>query len=157
MGDLSADAKPLSDKDSLGIAMQSMISNLRTTAGIADQIANGDLTVSPKPLSDKDVLGIALEQMVERLRGVVADALSAADNVSPGSQQLSASSEQVSQGATEQAASAEEASASMEEMAANIKQNADNAAQTEKIAWTARVTASPLASASLADWRAIFS
>ncbi|TBA65728.1 HAMP domain-containing methyl-accepting chemotaxis protein [Rhizobium ruizarguesonis] len=134
MGDLSADAKPLSDKDSLGIAMQSMISNLRTTAGIADQIANGDLTVSPKPLSDKDVLGIALEQMVERLRGVVADAISAAENVSSGSQELSASSEQVSQGATEQAASAEEASASMEEMASNIKQNADNAAQTEKIA-----------------------
>ncbi len=31
MGDLSTDAKPLSDKDTLGIAMQSMISNLRTT------------------------------------------------------------------------------------------------------------------------------
>ncbi|MGO7036291.1 methyl-accepting chemotaxis protein [Rhizobium ruizarguesonis] len=134
MGDLSTDARPLSDKDTLGIAMQSMISNLRTTAGIADQIANGDLTVSPKPLSDKDALGIALEQMVERLRGVVADAISAAENVSSGSQELSASSEQVSQGATEQAASAEEASASMEEMASNIKQNADNAAQTEKIA-----------------------
>ncbi|MBY5571544.1 HAMP domain-containing protein [Rhizobium leguminosarum] len=134
LGDLSTDAKPLSDKDTLGIAMQSMISNLRTTAGIADQIANGDLTVSPKPLSDKDALGIALEQMVERLRGVVADAISAAENVSSGSQELSASSEQVSQGATEQAASAEEASASMEEMASNIKQNADNAAQTEKIA-----------------------
>ncbi|WP_434711421.1 methyl-accepting chemotaxis protein [Rhizobium sp. YTUHZ045] len=134
MGDLTTDAKPLSDKDTLGIAMQSMIANLRTTAGIANQIANGDLTVSPKPLSDKDALGIALEQMVERLRGVVADAISAAENVSAGSQELSASSEQVSQGATEQAASAEEASASMEEMASNIKQNADNAAQTEKIA-----------------------
>ncbi|ANM12178.1 MULTISPECIES: HAMP domain-containing methyl-accepting chemotaxis protein [unclassified Rhizobium] len=133
-GDLSTDAMPLSDKDTLGIAMQSMISNLRTTAGIADQIANGDLTVSPKPLSDRDALGIALEQMVERLRGVVADAISAAENVSAGSQELSASSEQVSQGASEQAASAEEASASMEEMASNIKQNADNAAQTEKIA-----------------------
>ena len=111
-----------------------MTGNLRNTAGIADQIANGDLTVAPKPLSDKDTLGLALESMVERLRGVVADALSAADNVSSGSQELSASSEQLSQGATEQASSAEEASASMEEMASNIKQNADNAAQTEKIA-----------------------
>ncbi|EJB05599.1 methyl-accepting chemotaxis protein, partial [Rhizobium leguminosarum bv. trifolii WSM597] len=110
------------------------IANLRTTARIANQIANGDLTVSPKPLSDKDALGLALEQMVDRLRGVVADAISAAENVSAGSQELSASSEEVSQGATEQAASAEEASASMEEMASNIKQNADNAAQTEKIA-----------------------
>ncbi|MBP1843173.1 methyl-accepting chemotaxis protein [Rhizobium petrolearium] len=111
-----------------------MTGNLRNTASIADQIANGNLTVTPKPLSDKDTLGLALESMVERLRGVVADALSAANNVSSGSQELSASSEQLSQGATEQASSAEEASASMEQMAANIKQNADNAAQTEKIA-----------------------
>jgi len=111
-----------------------MTGNLRNTATIADQIANGDLTVKPKPMSDKDTLGVSLLSMVERLRGVVADALSASDNVSSGSQQLSAGSEQLSQGATEQASSAEEASASMEEMAANIKQNADNAAQTEKIA-----------------------
>ena len=111
-----------------------MTANLRITAALADKVADGDLTVQPKPLSEKDTLGIALERMVERLRGVVADALSASDNVSSGSQELSAASEQVSQGATEQASSAEEASASMEQMAANIKQNADNAAQTEKIA-----------------------
>ncbi|MCV3764683.1 methyl-accepting chemotaxis protein [Rhizobium sp. TRM95796] len=111
-----------------------MVGNLRNTAQIANQIANGDLTVTPKALSDKDMLGLSLESMVERLRGVVADAIAASVNVSSGSQELSASSEQVSQGATEQASAAEEASASMEEMAANIKQNADNAAQTEKIA-----------------------
>jgi methyl-accepting chemotaxis protein len=111
-----------------------MTGNLRNTAQIANEIANGDLTVSPKPLSDKDTLGISLASMVERLRGVVSDALSASDNVSSGSQELSSGAEQLSQGATEQASAAEEASASMEEMAANIKQNADNAAQTEKIA-----------------------
>jgi methyl-accepting chemotaxis protein len=110
-----------------------MTNNLRVTASMADQIADGDLTAQPKPLSDKDTLGLALERMVERLRGVINDATSAADNVSAGSQQLSSASEQVSQGATEQASAAEEASASMEQMAANIKQNADNAAQTEKI------------------------
>lgn len=114
--------------------INAMTGNLRDTASIADRIADGDLTVMPKPLSERDTLGLALERMVERLRGIVADALSASDNVSSGSQELSASSEQLSQGATEQASSAEEASASMEEMAANIKQNADNAAQTEKIA-----------------------
>ncbi len=111
-----------------------MTGNLRETARVADQIANGELTVNVKPLSDKDTLGISLKSMVERLRGVVGDALAAGDNVSSGSQELSASSEQLSQGATEQASAAEEASAAMEEMAANIKQNADNAAQTEKIA-----------------------
>ena len=107
----------------------------RATTAVAD-VAEGDLTKMVE-ITNKDEIGVLLGNvnvMIERLRGVVADALSASDNVSAGSQELSASSEQVSQGATEQAASAEEASASMEEMAANIKQNADNAAQTEKIA-----------------------
>ncbi|HWU61122.1 MAG TPA: HAMP domain-containing protein, partial [Ensifer sp.] len=134
IGDLSTDVVPASDRDVLGVAMRGMVTNLRETARVADQIANGDLTVNVKPMSEKDTLGLSLQSMVERLRGVVSDALSAADNVSSGSQQLSSGSEQLSQGATEQASSAEEASASMEEMAANIKQNADNAAQTEKIA-----------------------
>ncbi len=74
--------------------INTMTGNLRNTAGIADRIADGDLTVMPKPLSDRDTLGLALERMVERLRGIVADALSASDNVSSGSQELSASSEQ---------------------------------------------------------------
>ncbi len=136
IGDLNYEIQHKSNDEikDLVVSMQRMTSNLRNTAGLADKIADGDLTVEPTPLSDKDTLGMALLRMVERLRGVVADALSASDNVSAGSQELSASSEQISQGATEQAASAEEASASMEEMAANIKQNADNAAQTEKIA-----------------------
>ncbi|MDQ0321471.1 methyl-accepting chemotaxis protein [Pararhizobium capsulatum DSM 1112] len=107
----------------------------RATTAVGD-VAEGDLTKMVE-ITNNDEIGVLLGNvnvMIERLRGVVGDALSAADNVSAGSQELSASSEQVSQGATEQAASAEEASASMEEMAANIKQNADNAAQTEKIA-----------------------
>ncbi|MBW9088461.1 HAMP domain-containing protein [Rhizobium wenxiniae] len=136
IGDLNQDVQIKSNDEirDLVNTINVMTANLRNTADIADQIANGNLTVTPKPLSDKDTLGIALESMVQRLRGVVADALAAADNVSSGSQELSSSSEQLSQGATEQASSAEEASASMEQMAANIKQNADNAAQTEKIA-----------------------
>ena len=133
-GDLSVQPKPLSEKDTLGLSLEQMVKNLRQSAGVADQIAAGDLTVEPKPLSDKDTLGLALQSMVHRLRGIIGDALSAAHNVSSGSQQLSASSEELSQGATEQASSTEEASSSMEEMASNIKQNADNAQQTEIIA-----------------------
>ncbi|MDF0698422.1 methyl-accepting chemotaxis protein [Rhizobium sp. MC63] len=103
---------------------------------VVREVSEGDLT-KMADITSHDEIGELLGNvniMIERLRGVVADAISAAENVSSGSQELSASSEQVSQGATEQAASAEEASASMEQMAANIKQNADNAAQTEKIA-----------------------
>ena len=122
------------DHERMKNAINNLVDNLRNTAAIADQIAGGNLTVQPEPLSEKDMLGISLLSMVERLRGVVADALTASENVSAGSQQLSSASEQLSQGATEQASSAEEAAASMEQMASNIRQNADNAAQTEKIA-----------------------
>jgi len=133
-GDLSSDVKPLSEKDTLGIAMQGMTANLRQTAHVADKIASGDLTVSHKPLSDKDTLGLALASMVERLRGVISEVTTSARNVSAGSQELSATAEELSQGSTEQASSTEEASSSVEEMASNIRQNADNAAQTEKMA-----------------------
>jgi methyl-accepting chemotaxis protein len=115
-------------------ALNGMTANLRATAEVADAIAGGDLTVDIHRLSDKDTLGMALERMLEKLRAVVSEALSAADNVSAGSQELSSSAEELSQGATEQASSAEEASSSMEQMASNIKQNAENATQTEKIA-----------------------
>ena len=135
VGDLSQKVTVKSN-DEIGNVIgivDTMTGNLRASAAVADMIAEGYLTVQPKPLSDKDTLGQALERMVERLRGVVAGAVSAANNVTSGSQQLSSSAEQVSQGAAEQAAAAEQASASMEQMASNIKQNADNAAETEKI------------------------
>ncbi|MFL9823394.1 methyl-accepting chemotaxis protein [Rhodoplanes sp. SY1] len=136
IGDLSQEITVKSNDEikDLVDSLNQMTDNLRTNAQVADTIANGDLTVRVERFSDKDTLGIALERMVAKLRQVVAESLSAADNVSAGSQELSSSSEELSQGATEQAASAEEASSSMEEMASNIKQNADNATQTEKIA-----------------------
>ncbi len=127
IGDLSHEVEHKSNDEikDLVDAMQRMTANLRNTAELASEIADGNLTVQPKPLSEQDVLGQSLERMVERLRAVVADAIAASDNVSSGSQQLSSASEQIAQGATEQASAAEEASSSMEEMASNIKQNAD--------------------------------
>ncbi|MGZ3346989.1 MAG: MCP four helix bundle domain-containing protein, partial [Caulobacteraceae bacterium] len=74
-------------------------------------VAEGDLTRMVE-IKQNDEIGDLLQHvnlMVDRLRGVVADAVSASENVSSGSQELSASSEQVSQGATEQASAAEEA------------------------------------------------
>jgi methyl-accepting chemotaxis protein len=136
IGDLSQKIESTSN-DEVGDLIKSlnaMTVNLNATAAIANEIAQGNLMVDAKRLSDKDALGIALERMVEKLRQIVAEALTASQNVSAGSQELSASAEQLSQGATEQASSAEEASSSMEEMASNVKQNAENADQTEKIA-----------------------
>ena len=67
-GDLSQDVKPLSDKDSLGIAMGNMVVNLRATADVAGTIASGDLSKDVKPLSDRDTLGNAMLHMVTNLR-----------------------------------------------------------------------------------------
>ncbi|MGX4806599.1 methyl-accepting chemotaxis protein [Bradyrhizobium guangdongense] len=109
---------------------------LGRAVGLAGAVAGGDLSQTINITSNDEVgdLVKSLNGMVGKLRQIVAEALTAAQNVSAGSQELSASAEQLSQGATEQASSAEEASSSMEEMASNVKQNADNANQTEKIA-----------------------
>jgi methyl-accepting chemotaxis protein len=136
IGDLSQEID-VTGNDEVGDLIKllnTMTANLNAMAAVANEIANGNLIVEAKRMSDRDTLGMSLERMVEKLRQIVAEALTAAQNVSSGSQELSASAEQLSQGATEQASSAEEASSSMEEMAANVKQNADNANQTEKIA-----------------------
>lgn len=135
-GDLSQNID-VKQKDEIGVlaeAMREMMANLKNTAQMAHQIAQGDLSVEVKLLSEKDSLGMALEAMVAKLQQIVSEVISAADNVAAGSQQMSSSSEELSQGATEQASAAEEASASMEEMGANIRQSAENAQQTEKIA-----------------------
>jgi len=110
--------------------------SLGRAVGLAGAVASGDLSQTIPSASNDEVGDLirSLNMMVEKLRQIVAEALTAAQNVSAGSQELSASAEQLSQGATEQASSAEEASSSMEEMASNVKQNADNANQTEKIA-----------------------
>ncbi len=135
-GDLSQTIAARSNdeiEDVIG-SLNRMIVNLRATVDVADAIAGGDLTVEPKPLSEKDTLGLALARMTEKLKLAVADAHTAAGNVSSGAAQLSTAAHEVSAGANDQAASVEEVSASMEEMAANIKHTADNAAQTETIA-----------------------
>ncbi|SFV13682.1 methyl-accepting chemotaxis protein [Methylobacterium sp. 174MFSha1.1] len=125
----------------LGLAMAlwmavSISRGLSKAVSAAQSVAAGDLTKDVVPTGRDEVTDLlrAIQAMNAKLRDVVGQVVTAASNVSAGSQELSASAEQLSQGSTEQAASTEEASASMEEMAANVKQNADNAGQTETIA-----------------------
>src|SRR5690242_8760837 len=134
---LSAVAASLLIAVGSGIWISTIISRgLARAGGLAQAVANGDLTNTIEKVPNDEIGDLIghVNRMVEQLRIIVGDALSAADNVSAGSQELSSSAEELSQGATEQASAAEEASSSMEEMASNIKQNADNATQTEKIA-----------------------
>ena len=69
-GDLSVDAKRLSDKDTLGIAFEKMTESLRATAQVAETIASGDLTVQVKRLSDKDTLGVAFEAELTNIQAL---------------------------------------------------------------------------------------
>jgi methyl-accepting chemotaxis protein len=80
-GDLGTDIQPLSDKDTLGIAMQRMTVTLRETAKVADTIARGDLSTDFQPRSDKDVLGIAMQRMTSNLRATakIADTIADGD------------------------------------------------------------------------------
>jgi methyl-accepting chemotaxis protein len=70
-GNLDVEISGAARRDEIGVmsaSMERMCANLRATAAVADQIANGDLSVQPKPLSDKDTLGFAMERMVANLR-----------------------------------------------------------------------------------------
>jgi methyl-accepting chemotaxis protein len=80
-GDLTVTPQPLSEKDTLGIALQRMVEGLRGSAAIADSVAAGDLAVQTRLLSDKDALGLALQRMVAGLRGsaAIADSIASGD------------------------------------------------------------------------------
>ena len=76
IGDVNATATVTSQDElkDLVDALNTMTANLRASATIAGQIADGDLTVRPKAMSDKDTLGNALVRMVDKLRDVIGDA-----------------------------------------------------------------------------------
>ncbi|MBU1168778.1 MAG: HAMP domain-containing protein [Proteobacteria bacterium] len=136
LGDLNVEMD-IDQKDEIGVlasSMDAMVSNLKDTVHMAEQISSGNLGVTVKLLSNRDALGHALDTMVTNLRSTVTEVKSGSDNVAAGSEELSSSAEEMSAGATEQAAAAEEASSSMEEMTANIRQNSENAQQTERLA-----------------------
>jgi methyl-accepting chemotaxis protein len=80
-GDLAVEAKPMSEKDVLGIAFHRMLENLQATARVADAIADGDLAVRAKPLSERDTLGIAFRRMLDNLGATarVADTIARGD------------------------------------------------------------------------------
>ena len=110
-------------------------------AAIANEVANGNLMIDTSSGGKATGIKRALLSMVDKLKEITSGTMSAAGQVSSGSQQLSSTSQQMSQGATEQAASVEEISSSMEEMTSNIRQNAENAQMTKKIALKAAIDA----------------
>ena len=80
-GDLTVQARVLSDKDTLGQSLGHMLESMRDRAALADRISLGDLTIEAQVLSDRDTLGKSLQLMLGsmRERAALADKLSLGD------------------------------------------------------------------------------
>lgn len=80
-GDLTADVKVLSERDTLGQALQTMLINLRATAQVAEHIAKGDVSATVAIRSEHDTIGQSLQAMLTNLQTTVqvAEQLAAGD------------------------------------------------------------------------------
>ncbi len=133
-GDLSADVRPLSDRDGLGNAFKRMIDNLRAMAGIADAIVRGDLSADIIPQSERDALGTAFQRMVANLRAMVTE-------LQQGSQHLAAAGSEILAMTTQQAAGAHEQSAAIAQTTATVAQVKASADHAVQMAGTVSTTA----------------
>jgi len=109
----------------------------------ASDMARGDFSRRVAIDSGDEIgqLAHALNDMADRLRGVVSRVLAGAGHVASSSGEMHDTAESLSRGAASQAAGIEEISASVEQMTSGIVQNAENAAQTERLASKAAVSA----------------
>ncbi|MDH4320402.1 MAG: HAMP domain-containing protein, partial [Desulfobulbaceae bacterium] len=106
-----------------------------------DKLANGDLTFDAHPHDENDAIRNSLKKTGDDLNKMIAEILTATEQVNSGASQVSDSSQALSQGATEQAASLEEITSSMTEMASQTKLNAENATQANQLAGQTRSAA----------------
>lgn len=70
-GDLTIEAKILSDRDVLGMSLQKMIDSSRNVVSVAEKIADGDLDVAVHERSERDTLMQAMNKMIKSLKDVV--------------------------------------------------------------------------------------
>ena len=100
---------------------------------VTNKIAKGDLRID---FPDRTLIGVyaSMREMSVQLSNIVGSIISAADQVTIGSQQISSSAQEISSGTSEQASNMEEVSASIEELNSNIQQNTDNSQQSNIMA-----------------------
>jgi len=78
-GDFHSDITPLSHKDELGIALQSMTRTLQNVANISAAVASGDLRNSINIKGEHDRLGQAINAMITTMRNTANHAHAIAD------------------------------------------------------------------------------
>jgi methyl-accepting chemotaxis protein len=118
----------------LASALDSMADQLKASADVAKEIANGNLDIEVALASDEDQLGLALRKMTANLNDLLAQIQQAGNQINLASGQVADSSQTLSQGATQTAAALEEISSSMNEMTSQTTQSAENATQANKLA-----------------------
>ncbi|MEO5371290.1 MAG: methyl-accepting chemotaxis protein [Magnetococcus sp. DMHC-1] len=113
-----------------------IVSSLTQGVAFAQQVAKGDLTATIQ-LNQKDEIGQlaeTLKGMAEKLREIIGEVVTAAGQVSNGSDAITDSAQTLSQGTSEQSASLETTSSAMEEMMGSCQLNTDSSNTTQTIA-----------------------
>jgi methyl-accepting chemotaxis protein len=115
---------------------QDMQSLITECGDVLTSMAEGNLAMRIESDFKGDFMRIkdALNTSLDKLEEVIAETISAIDQISNASGQVNSTSQTLSAGATEQSSSLEETAASIEEMTGSINQNAKNAESTDKIA-----------------------
>jgi methyl-accepting chemotaxis protein len=99
-----------------------MIEYLKSTAGLAEQIAGGDLSNRPVPRSERDVLGNALATMTDNLRGLVGEIDQATGAMTASTEQMATSSRETGRAVDEVASAIGEVAAGTERQVQSIEE-----------------------------------
>jgi methyl-accepting chemotaxis protein len=99
-----------------------MIEYLKSTAGVAEQIAGGDLSNRPVPRSERDVLGNALATMTDNLRGLVGEIDQATGAMTTSTEHMATSSRETGRAVDEVAAAIGEVAAGTERQVQSIEE-----------------------------------
>ncbi len=97
----------VSSRDELGVMasdFSEMIEYLKSTAAVAESIADGDLSHVPQPRSDRDALGKSLAQMTDNLRLLVGEINDATGVVNHSTEQMATTSKETGRAVDEVAA-----------------------------------------------------
>ncbi|MCE5272891.1 methyl-accepting chemotaxis protein [bacterium] len=153
-----------SEKDTLGHALQRMLTSLRDkndriNKSMEEAAENAKFLEEASPVlkaaSGKDLTNTMtgeykgklgelkdnINTTITALDEALTQVSEAVEQVSSASEQISSGSQSLAEGANEQASALEEVSSSLEEMASMTRQNADNANQAKNLAGTSRDSA----------------
>ena len=131
IGDVNKSVE-ITSRDEIGVlaeAFRKLIEYIKELAGAAEQIAANNLTITVEPKSEKDILGNSFKTMITNLTGVIRQLGDNAIQLVSAANEVSSSSEQMSKGAQDQTQQVGQISTAIEEMTATIVQSTKNAGE----------------------------